>query len=135
LKTSFFVLTLFTSFIAARALATTYNYDCTVQVFDDKNVLVIDKAFLASEKGGAHGGDGFVFKSSDGKTEVTAAADGHFMNLRWSKNSKLIAMTVTAMGGMASEGRAVILYNPNNTDEQANFGCQPKLAEGSSPLQ
>lgn len=69
-------------------------------------------------------GHGAPELSVEGKTnQVTAMADGKWLGLKWLKNGKLVAESVNLIRNESDQPRVLIMYNPNNTDEQVSIGC------------
>ena len=101
------------------------EYVCDVHLFvQDLPGGMGEATFVAPLSGGSHGGDDRTFDFGAHQVQVTV--DGKWRNLSWYLNGKLVTAVVSASGDVIAGHQAIILYNPENPDDQLHLSCGPQ---------
>ena len=94
--------------------------ECNVIVYTDSETL--EKSFNAPKYSEGHK---VPEMSLSGKAnEVIVMADAKWLGISWHQSGQLIAESVTLIRDIVSMPRALIIYNPKNTDEQVSLDCE-----------
>ncbi len=94
--------------------------DCQILVITDQETL--EKNVVAPKEGPGHGAPEFTVTGQ--YNEVTAMADGQWLGIQWKQNDQIIAETLTVLRDPADQPRTLLVYNPNNVEEQTSISCQ-----------
>lgn len=110
--------------LPAQALPQT-DYVCDVRLFvQNLPGGMGEGTFVAPLSGGSHGGDERTFDFGDHQVQVTV--DGKWRNLSWYFQGKLVSAVVSATGDVIAGHQAIIVYNPENPDDQLHLSCGPQ---------
>ncbi len=94
--------------------------DCQILVITDQETL--EKNVVAPQEGPGHGAPEFTVAGQ--WNQVTAMADGQWLGIQWKQNDQVIAETLTVLRDPSDQPRTLLVYNPNNLEEQASVSCQ-----------
>lgn len=108
---------------ASAASTVVRGYSCDVAVIAEgvdggAQVQTIKRPLLAP---GGHGGE--PVELTFGSHKVMILADGIWRSISWWRDGKLVAETVTANSEVVQGQQAIIVYNPENQDEEAYLSC------------
>ena len=72
---------------------------------------------------GSHGGEPIGLKF--GEYQVFVMADSIWRGLDWRRGDKVIATSIVAADSALPKYHVLLVYNPENSDEQASLTCGP----------
>ncbi len=93
--------------------------NCEVLVITDKEF--IEETFIAPVESQGHDVPEMTVTGTN--HEVTAMADGKWLGLSWRSNSVLVAESISLIRDVTTQPRVLIMYNPQNTEEQVSINC------------
>jgi hypothetical protein len=98
------------------------SYDCKVIVVGSGDDDLLQQNFFTMQNStSAHGALQRTYENKVHK--VIVMADGRWMGFMWYKNGKLVAQSVFCQSEQVVEARALILYNPEDPNDQASLDC------------
>jgi hypothetical protein len=99
------------------------DLQCHVMVFaTDLTNGMAETEYAAPLSSGAHGGKDYAFKFQD--HQVAVNSDGKWLNITWVHKGILVAMGTSVRSENVQNAAVMILYNPNNQDEQVSVNCE-----------
>jgi hypothetical protein len=73
---------------------------------------------------GSHGGQEFPFAA--GTHKISAISNDRWLGITWTKAGVLVASSVFARSEVNQGSMALIIYNPQNPEEQVSLDCSTK---------
>lgn len=92
---------------------------CTIIVVTGAETF--EKKFSTSPYSQGHSVPEFVAEGK--RSKITAMADGKWLGLSWFLDDELIAESISLIRDTIKQPRVLILYNPQNQDEQVSLDC------------
>lgn len=114
----------FSSIGAWGAAPTSYDCDLMILSKDLKDGIFEVNFVRPAIEEGKHGGDPIRYAA--GPFEVYLLVDGKWRSVSWWREGKVIAEAITLAQDIYPSDHVVILYNPENREEQVSLNCQPK---------
>jgi hypothetical protein len=81
----------------------------------------IEENFVASSTSQGHDVPEMTVKGA--AHEVTAMADGKWLGLNWRKHGEMLAESISLLRDVTGQPRVLLVYNPQNTEEQISINC------------
>lgn len=97
-----------------------FAINCTAMVLTATEEL--EKRLNVPFVNDGHGGSEFMIQGQENR--VLIMADGKWLGIRWEQNGEAIGESVTLLRDAVTQPRVLIMYNPNNLDEQVSISCE-----------